>query len=210
MGWLCVATAALLLATGATLAIGRSDRYGAGFLMSPNQTIQTSSYAIATEPVTIHPAGSGRLTAAAVLGDMRVTVTSVDDRPLFLGLASATDVRALLAGVDHTTLTDFDGRQPVYREDPGGPVRTLPSEADIWAVSTQGVGSQSLTWTPQPGDWMVVVLDANGRAGITADASIGAEVPSFGYLLGIVFVTGYAALIVGAALLLAASAPRKR
>jgi hypothetical protein len=178
--------------------------------VGPAQTIQTTSYAITTDPVEIHPGGLGRLTPAALLGDVRIKVTPADGDPLFMGIASESDARTFLTAVDHTTLIDFDGRNPVYRENPGGPVSTLPTEADIWAVSTQGVGTQTLTCTPQPGDWVMVVMDEHGQAGITADASVGAQVPAFGYLLGALFITGYTVLIVGAVFLLAAPARTRR
>ena len=41
----------------------------------------------------------------------------------------------------------------------------------------------------------MVAMDENGQAGITADASVGAQVPAFGYLLGALFIAGYTALV---------------
>jgi hypothetical protein len=202
IGWLCVAVAALVLSAAASLAIGRSDRYGAGFLMSGSQPVQTASYALTTDPVAIHAGGVGRITPADLLGDVRIRVRPADGRPLFVGIASAADARSYLSGVGHTTLVDFDGRDPVYRDTAGGPVGAVPAQAGIWVDQTQGVGTQTLTWTPVPGDWVAVVMDAGGQPGIKADVSVGAEVPAIGYLLGGVFAVGYILLIVGAVALL--------
>ena len=200
-GWLSVAAAALLLSTSVSLAVGGWAQRDAGFLMSPTQTVQSASYALTTDPVKMHLGGLGQFTRSTLLGDIRMKVTPVDRRPLFIGIAPASDAGAFLAGVDHTTIVDFDGRDPVYRESSGGPAGTLPAERDIWVVSSQGVGTQTLTWTPRTGDWVVVVMDGAGQPGIRAKASVGAQLPAFGYLLGALFVVGCAMLLVGIVLL---------
>ena len=54
---------------------------------------------------------------------------------------------------------------------------------------------QTLTWSPRNGDWRIVVMNANGSAGVHADLAIGARFP---HLLWI----GIGALGSGAFLLL--------
>jgi hypothetical protein len=71
-----------------------------------------------------------------------------------------------------------------------------------------GTGPQQLTWTPADGDWTVVVMNADGSAGVSVEASIGATVPALRGLAWGVLIAGVFLTVVG--LLVVALAVRRR
>lgn len=52
-----------------------------------------------------------------------------------------------------------------------------PEEAGIWAVSAQGTGTQELIWSPEPGQWSLVVMRADAGRGVVADVAVAATLP---------------------------------
>jgi hypothetical protein len=83
----------------------------------------------------------------------------------------------------------------------GGDVRpAAPATQDIWTASTSGSGTQQLTWDVEDGDWSVVVMNADGSAGVDTHISAGADVPivddlATGFTFG-----GIGLLVVGGAI----------
>ena len=72
---------------------------------------------------------------------------------------------------------------------PSGP----PADQDFWIAQASGSGTQEVVWEPASGDWMFVVMNADGSSQVQVEARIGAEFPSIGWI-------GWVALGVGAAL----------
>ncbi|HEX6249598.1 MAG TPA: DUF4389 domain-containing protein [Nocardioidaceae bacterium] len=208
IGAIVFLVAGALLTGGAVLGVGGATmRNDQGFLMSPNQSVATGTYAVATEPVTIEGAWSDVL-PEAVLGDVAVRARAGGGEELFVGVAPTTAVEEYLSGTAFATVVrveDVGGTlTPVYRESDGGAPATLPSESDIWAASSTGTGEQQLSWEPTTGDWTVVVMNADGGAGVTADVAVGAEMPVLGWVVLGMLVAGGLLLLVSVALVLAA------
>ena len=71
-------------------------------------------------------------------------------------------------------------------------------------ASDSGAGPRTVTWEPTGGSWSVVVMRADGQAGVDVRADLGATLPplvwiSVGLVLfGLVFLAGGLLLIVGA------------
>ena len=68
-------------------------------------------------------------------------------------------------------------------------------------ASAAGDGEQTIEWAPESGRWAVVVMNADGAAGVSVDASVGAKVP---WLLGLgigLIVGGLLGLALGGVLL---------
>lgn len=52
-----------------------------------------------------------------------------------------------------------------------------PTAKHLWAARAVGSGTQTLSWSPRNGDWRIVVMNANGSAGVRADLAVGARFP---------------------------------
>ena len=146
----------------------------------------------------LEAAGPSMYSPSAALGTVRVRATAVDPgRPVFVGVAPRADADRYLAGVaSGTVVGDRSGTgpandAPVVLEQPGGAPTVPPQEAGFWTASASGPGVQSVTWQPVPGDWTLVILQPDGRAGVDVAVDAGATVPGLRILaLGLLVVGG--------------------
>jgi hypothetical protein len=191
---------------GTALAIAQAQaRDQAGFLMSDSKTFQTVTYAITSENVQLPTDPAGAFLPRAWLGDAKVTATS-SSKPVFIGVAATPDAIAYLNGVGHATVVDpgstwRGGRGPVYRTTTGAAPTTAPAARDIWVAQSAGLGAQSLVWPIESGDWTLVLMNADGSAGVSADLAAGATVPALTWIVVILLSIAGTCLIVGVALL---------
>jgi hypothetical protein len=195
-----------LLAGGCALVvIDQTQRDDDGFLMSPSEDFRTPTYAIVSESADIETGGA-EWALDSFLGTVRIR--SESERPVFVGIGPATEVDRYLEGVEHDVVTDLED-EPRYSRvgggEPGGP----PRAQQFWVASSSGSGEQTLEWDPEDGDWRAVVMNADGRRGISAELSIGAELDSVIWI-GIGFLAAGALLAGGAALAITAGVRRGR
>ncbi len=172
-----------------------------GFMTSGDIRLLSSAYGIVTQTARIGGDApwwrGGRVT-------LRVEVWPGDPgRALFVGVADWRDAQAYLAGVARDEVVDFDLR-PVwvgYRSIPGGPPPEPPGRRVFWSARAEGVGTQSLTWDVKPGEWTLVVMNADGSPGVEAWASVGVRFPALlPFAIGIL-VGGVALLVLAVALI---------
>ena len=204
LGSLLALIGAGLLAGGCGLLwADQTQRDDDGFLSTPTERFEASSYAIVSEPIDLVEAdteGVDWLLSEDVLGDVRVQAADGD---LFVGIGPTSEVEAYLQGVEHHVLTDVDydpfrARYDVRSGDePGAP----PGEQDFWVAAASGSGEQTLTWNPESGNWSAVIMNADASDAIAADVSVGAEADfliwlAIGLLVaGAIFLLGGAGLI---------------
>ena len=170
---------ALLFGGGALVGVDRGFTDAEGFLTVPPADLERDTYAVAAEAVFEgdwvwwyrHPT------------TVRIRMTG--ERPVFLGIAPRADLEAYLSDVSYSQIEDIDFDD--YRKDrvwtteyadhigPNAP--TPPSDQTFWHASAQGEGTQTLTWEIEPGDWMLVVMNADGSRGIEVSGTVGAETP---------------------------------
>lgn len=116
-----------------------------------------------------------------MLGDFRIRMTPKDAAvPLFVGLGPATDVSRYLKGVGHDEISEVElnPMNIISTERPGGAPAGSPAEQTFWVASDTGTGPRSIAWdVGLRGDWILVVMNADGSAGIDADLSVGATLP---------------------------------
>jgi hypothetical protein len=74
-------------------------------------------------------------------------------------------------------------------------------------VSSSGTGAQDVTWTPESGDWTLVVMNDGGSALVDADVAVGAEVPVVDDVAVGLLVVGALMVLMGAGLLVWAVRP---
>ena len=196
---------AVLVGGCAIVAVDRTQRDDDGFLMSPTEDFSTSTYAIVSESADVD-LDDAEWVVKSFLGTVRIR--SESERPVFVGIAPETDATAYLDGVEHVVVTDFD-EEPRYSRRTGGAPGNTPGEETFWVASTAGAGEQTLDWEPENGDWRVIVMNADGTRGVSAELRIGAELDSVIWF-GIGLIVAGGLLAAGAALAITAGIRRGR
>jgi hypothetical protein len=77
--------------------------------------------------------------------------------------------------VSYTTVTAFG--DPDVTQHLGIAVPADPATAVDWSARAEGTGLQTLRWTARTGDWMVVVMNADGSPGVTVRTDVGVSAP---------------------------------
>lgn len=189
---LLLVCAALTTGGAVTLWADRTQRDAAGFLMSGTDRFTTPSYALASDTVEIRTYPSG------LLGDVRVTVRDATV-PVFVGVARTSDAAAYLGSFEHATVTGWRG-SPRYVTSGAGAPASPPAEAGFWRASATGGGTVSLDWAPAGGDWVLVVMNADGSRPVSVRAAVGAEVPALGWVAFGLFAGAAVAAVAGGVL----------
>ena len=196
-----------LLAIGGLAFAGESEKDDDGYLSTNTHQFETGTRALATENLDVDLGDGDWVLDTNDLGKVRLQVESRDDKPVFVGIARTSDVEDYLQGVSHSTLTDVDTSpfQADYEDHAGDRRPAAPTDSQIWVASEQGSGEQTLTWEIEDGDYSVVVMNADGSAGVDADVSTGANIPfldEIGWTAlgsgGFVLLIGIAMIVVGA------------
>jgi hypothetical protein len=178
----------LLLLPGLAMVVGgavllwadaadRSD----GYVMSPSEEFSSDGYALVSERVELST-DADWLPLSVAVGTARVEATATGSEDIFVGIAPLADATAYLGDVSRTVVDDlgFDAPADAYDQIAGGEPSGPPTDQDFWTVSASGPGTQQVTWDPTEGDWMFVMMNADGSAGVDVDARIGATLPALG------------------------------
>ncbi|MEU4424789.1 DUF4389 domain-containing protein [Actinoplanes sp. NPDC024001] len=198
----------LLLAPATGLGIGGgvllavdSSRDQAGFVTSPTLMLDSSTAAITAENLTITDTGVWTREVADV-GGLRVTAASPSGRPVFVGVAPQSAVDAWLASTAHDRLIGLNSGRPVYDRAPGA-VRAVSDPADqgFWLAQATGPGTVSLQWDVTDGRYAVVVANADGSPGVSADTRAAVQVPGLAALGAGLLATGIVLFLVAVALI---------
>jgi hypothetical protein len=195
--------AGVIAAGTVAVVVDQTQRDDEGYLMSPDERFASAGYAVVSERADLSLEGQERA-IDFFLGTVKIESDSV--RPVFVGIGPEREVEAYLGDVQRSVVTEI-GRRPRYDEQPGTSPAGPPGEQGFWAASATGSGTQALTWDPEDGDWVVVLMNEDGSAGVQADLAIGAEVdPLLG--IGIGMVVGGIVLLALGALAIAVGATR--
>jgi hypothetical protein len=191
----------------ALVAVDQTQRDDDGFLMSPSEDFRSPTYAIVSEDADID-AGAAEKALDAFLGTVRIRSESV--RPVFLGIARASDVASYLDGVERDVVTDLESDgEPRYERRPGGAPARPPGTEGFWVATATGTGEQTLDWEPEDGDWQAVLMNADASRGVSSEMAIGADLDSVLWI-GIGLLAVGALLATGAALAITAGIRRGR
>lgn len=166
-----LAVIALVVGGLGLYADSKTDRDG--YISTGSDPYSTKTYAIATEGLELDEDVPG--VVEDLYGKVRIRATSQDGKPVFVGIAHRDDVSRYLARSAHATLTDvnYDPFEPSYRTVGGARRPAPPAEQDIWVASANGAGTRTVTWDVKQGNWSVVVMNADGSAGVDAGVSAG-------------------------------------
>ena len=170
----------LVASGGVLLWADTSDRTD-GFIFSPREEFSSDGYALVSERIEL-ATDADWLPLSVALGTARVDVSGTGGEEVFVGIAPVDDAMAYLGNVQRTVVDDlgFDAPASSYDQIDGGEPSGPPTDQDFWIASASGPGTQQLTWDPAEGDWMFVMMNADGSAGVSVEARIGATAPALG------------------------------
>lgn len=206
---------AMMAGGGAMIGVSQAFKNDEGFITSRTAHLASSAYAVVSEPVDFGPGVDwGGSWQPSDFVTLRVEVTSNTGKAPFVGIASESDVAGYLSGVPydrvhHWAARDAGDAAVSYTHHQGASVPAPPLSQSIWAASVHGEGEKTLTWAPEPGEWVVVLMNEDGSAVLDVDGKIGARIPwlfwaGLGVLIAGVVLLGVGILMV----VLAARRPR--
>jgi hypothetical protein len=162
----------LIAAGGTSMALDQTQRDTSGYLMTSARSYSTSTYALVSASYR-DGTSNDWFAARDLLGTVRVRVDST--RPVFVGIGPSSAVDAYLAGVAHAQGDRFDARGSDFTTFPGGAPASPPTAQRFWGARSVGTGQQTLTWSPQTGNWRIVMMNPDGSAAVSGDVSVGAR-----------------------------------
>ena len=203
-GGVAAAVAILVLAAGAALLWGDSQKDDRGYLATGSEPFATSTHALVSEDLDVDLDGAGWIMDRDDYGNVRLEVSSRTDEPIFVGIAPTRDVSAYLGRTSHASVTDvsYSPFRASYADHAGGQRPAPPADERFWTASAHGTGPQTVTWDVDDGNWSIVVMNADGSRGVDAGISAGAKVPFLTALAWITIAAGLALLAIAAVLVL--------
>ncbi|HEY8301232.1 MAG TPA: DUF4389 domain-containing protein [Jatrophihabitans sp.] len=202
-----VASLGVLAAGALALWATTSQRDASGYLTTGTHTFTAATYAVTSDGIDL--GGSADLvTPGDVLGTVRIRATGADpSQAIFIGVAPEAKANAYLAGVSHVVVTDWAGKHSTTVLGRPQLAPGHPRIARIWTASTSGPGTQSLTWRPASGSWVIVIMNADGSPAVSVTADAGATVPDLDWIAGGLIAVG-AILLTSAIVLIAVPVTR--
>ncbi|MGS0688061.1 hypothetical protein ACVBEQ_23375 [Nakamurella sp. GG22] len=175
---------------GLAYTTGRND---AGYFSSSVIGLRTATAAITAETPTLTTDLQKSTWVIDTLDtDVRLRATAVSgDVGTFLGIGPAADVDAYLSGVGHAEIIGLTKGTPVYRTSEGGWKAAAPGDQTFWVASTQGVGTQELSWHPTDGRWAAVIMNADGSPGVSVAGMVQIKAGFLLPLLIILLIAGF-------------------
>jgi Domain of unknown function (DUF4389) len=207
-GSLLALVGAILVLSGIGLMVAHAVlRDDDGYFTSPTERFSTPTYALTAEEIKLGEIenGTGNWAVDNLAGTVRLHAELASGAPVFVGIARERDLDAFLAGVAHDRVTDLNDGDFRYDRARGARAPAEPARQRFWAASASGPGEQVAQWKVKEGRWAVVVMRADARRGVAADASMGAKVGWLIWLGLALLAAGALALGGGAALIIGAS-----
>jgi len=203
IGALLLVPALGLLATGsAALVADRVLRDDDGYLTGGSVELQTSTAALASDPVDIRLDGPDWAYLDDLLGDVRLTVEPYESGvPLFVGVGPDERVAPYLDGFAHDVVVELhDKDSELRRRGAGDPVEP-PESVDAWSTTDTGTGRLAVSLPVSEGTWTAVVMRADGSPGVHVRVRAGATLPDLDALAAGLIAGGLVLLVAGSVLI---------
>ncbi len=201
IGAIISALAGPQLVGAAALATAVAAGGSEGFVAAPAVRVQSPSSAIVSPEIDLDTS-----LGDVVVPDIRIAVTAGrdGDAPIFVGIGPADAVAEYLDGVAVAELEGVRGTPPriQIREIPGTVSAESPSAQSFWVASASGPGAQTATWVLEPGDWTIVIMNADGTPGIESSLRLGVQVPWAAPVAAALVIVSALSLLLGLALLI--------
>ncbi|HEU4319573.1 MAG TPA: hypothetical protein VFS66_05790 [Acidimicrobiia bacterium] len=167
--------AAGLLAAAVAMVWLYIQRDSDGFLESRTVTLSTEGYAIASEELDFDGV-PGDWLPANLIGTFRVEASSSDE--VFIGAGPSTEVDEYLDGVPHTLVANIGPFTTVHYHDVQGfEAAEVPGAQDFWTTTASGESLQQIEWEAEPGEWTIVMMNADASEDVQVRASMAISNP---------------------------------
>jgi hypothetical protein len=136
---------------------------------------------------------------------LHITADNVSEEGVFVGVGPKAEVDRYLDGVAIEEVRDLD-LSPFYLDTirgEGSAIAQAPGEQDFWAAAAESSNTAELAWQIEEGDYEIVVMNADGSAGVLTSASVGASLPTSTGLWILVLTIGVLIMAGGGALIYA-------
>lgn len=136
---------------------------------------------------------------------LHITAENVSEEGIFVGVGPKADVDKYLDGVAVDEVRDLDlapFQLDTIRGEGSG-VAQAPGEQVFWAAAAESSNTAELAWPIEEGSYEIVVMNADGSAGVLTSASIGASLPTSTGLWVLVLTIGVLIMAGGGALIYA-------
>ena len=182
----------LFVGGGVLLSEHFTQRDADGYLTSPEFDLASDRYAVVSSDLYL-TAGPADWWPADP-GELRVTVQSQTDTPVFVGIGPADEVDEFLTEVARHEVIRVEGTEVDYVLAQGERIPSRPANETFWVATAQGTGPESLHWNITRGEWAIVMMNGDGspdveatvRAGVRIDllVALGAGLAVGGVVLG--------------------------
>ena len=136
---------------------------------------------------------------------LHISAQNVTDSGVFVGVGPADDVERYLdkVAVDRVVDLELSPFDLHTRTDNGSAIAAAPGSEPFWVASAESFDEAELSWALADGDYEIVVMNADGSAGVITSAEIGASLPSSTGLWILVTVIGLLIMAGGAVVIVA-------
>jgi hypothetical protein len=173
-GILALVSLGLLAGGGTLLWAHTTQRDDDGYYSTRFERFESDGYAIRSDDLDLSTDGPDWLFDEGRLGTIRLNASSADPaKELLIGIGPKNAVESYLRGVEHDVVVDvaLDPFEVEYRRQPGSRPLPTPGTQEFWAT----VANRRLEWEVEEGDWVAVVMNADGSRGVVADVSVAAK-----------------------------------
>lgn len=180
-----------------------ADKDNDGFFISSQERFEQSSYAISADVEIASDAPRWLAEWISDIGEVRVTGSSNTASEIFIGVAATDDVEGYLSGVAYGEVEDIE-YNPFnidYLSHDGTATPSAPTDQVFWVERTSGSQEQTLDWAIEPGNWSVVVMNADGSPFVDTDLVFGMNVNNATAFIWLTMAVGAAFGLAGLVLL---------
>ena len=196
-----------LVGAGASLGWATAtQRDDAGFFSTSSERFESDSFAITSDKIDLGDPGPDDWWSDRELATVRIAADPAAGGELFVGIGPEAEVAAYLADVPHDEVADLDFRPfsaDYRRQNAAGTAEpTPPQQETFWVAQAAGGPTQTIEWNLEPGDWVIVVMNADATADVSADIELAGKID---YLVPIAIglgVGGVVLLALGAAMII--------
>ncbi|HEX4432131.1 MAG TPA: hypothetical protein VHZ96_22870 [Frankiaceae bacterium] len=200
-----------VIAGGGLLAWAHGSRDADGFLSTGTESLSTPTAALSSAKVDINVGGVDWF--ADHLGTIRITATSTNGKPIFIGIAPQSDVVGWLGstGIDQIDDLQFEPFSATFKRMPGSIAAvSAPGSQTFWTARSTGAATQTLNWKVTEGNWAVVVANADGSPGVAIAVRLGAKFSWLGPLSIGLIIAGVVLFIIATVIIILILRSRRR